>query len=87
MTSGNIHASYHEEKNRCNSAMGMVLNVVNNEFFEISICDEVKTYTAFSFCWEVNEGDVVIFDSDYYNCKIISFSVLTSGEQCGVLCQ
>jgi hypothetical protein len=86
MTSGNVHASTHEEKNRCNSKMGKVLKVVNNEFFTIAICDEVKTFTAFSYCWGVNEGDTVIFDWDHHGCEIVSFSVLNNGEQCGVLC-
>jgi hypothetical protein len=86
MTSGNVHARSHEEMNRCISRMGKVLNVVNNEFFTIAICDEVKIFKEFSYCWGVNEGDTVIFDWDHHNCEIISFSVLNNGTQCGVLC-
>jgi hypothetical protein len=86
MTSGNVHARSHEEINRCISRMGNVLNVVNNEFFTIQICGNVKIFKALSYCWEVDEEDTVIFDWDHHNCEIISFSVLDKGTQCGVLC-
>jgi hypothetical protein len=86
ITSGNVHTRTHEEMDLCTSRMGKVLKVVNNEFFTIEICDEVKTFAALSYCYGVDIGDTVIFDWDHHNCEIISFSVLKNGEQCGVLC-
>lgn len=84
--SGSVHARLYAETKRCNSTMGTVMNVVDNESFTLKICDDVKTFEAFSYCYEVNEGDTVIFEWDHHNCEILSFSVLGNGTQCGVLC-
>jgi hypothetical protein len=86
LTLGNVHARSHAEMNSCNSRMGKVQKVVNNEFFTIEICDEVNTFVELSYCYGIQEGDTVIFDGDHHNCEVISFSVLGNGTQCGVLC-
>jgi hypothetical protein len=86
LISGNIHARLYVENDFCNSTMGKVLNVVNNEFFTIKICDEAKTFEEFSYCYGVKDGDTVIFETYRDNCDVVSFSVLGNGTQCGVRC-
>ena len=86
ITSRNVQARFHTEMNGCNIRVGMVLSVVNDELFTIKICDEVKIFEEFSYCFGVHDGDRVIFNWDPLNCKINSFSVLKKGTQCGVLC-
>ena len=84
--SGNLHASLYAESSLCNNNMGKVLDVVDDEVFTITVCDEVKVFKEFSYCYGVEEGDAVIFDGFTANCELVGFTVVRNGVQCGVLC-
>jgi hypothetical protein len=86
LTSGNMHAAIHEGSSDCDNNIGTVLTVVNDELFTIKTCGGTRTYTEFSYCYEVEEGDTVVFDWDPQNCEFVGFTVLHNGVQCGVWC-
>jgi hypothetical protein len=86
LTSGNMHAAIHEGSSDCDNNIGTVLTVVNDELFTIKTCGGTRTYTEFSYCYEMEEGDTVVFDWDPQNCEFVGFTVLHNGVQCGVWC-
>jgi len=86
VTPGYLHASLYAESSHCNSNMGKVLDVVDDELFTISVCNEVKVFKELSYCYGVEEGDAVIFDGFADKCELVSFRVVRNGVQCGVLC-
>jgi hypothetical protein len=86
LTSGNMHAAIHEGSSDCDNNIGTVLTVDNDELFTIKTCGGTRTYTEFSYCYEVEEGDTVVFDWDPQNCEFVGFTVLHNGVQCGVWC-
>ena len=86
LTSGNMHAAFHEESSSCGNGMGTVLTVINHELFTIKKCNDTRTYTEFSYCYEVEEGDKVVFDGNPQDCEFVGFTVLNNGVQCGVWC-
>lgn len=87
MISGAAQASLYANATTCNKFMGEILEVVDNEKFTISVCEDEKVFKEFSYCYEVEKGNTVIFDGDPGNCEFISFTVVGNGIQCGVLCQ
>ncbi len=87
MISGAAQASLYASASTCNKFMGEILEVVDNEKFTISVCKDEKVFKEFSYCYEVEKGNTVIFDGDPDNCEFISFTVVGNGIQCGVLCQ
>jgi hypothetical protein len=86
MSSGNTHASLYAEASSCNIFQGTVVDIVNDEEFTISVCEDTIKYKEFSYCYGVDIGDTVIFDWSPDNCDVLSFTVLKNGVQCGVLC-
>ena len=87
VTCGYVYASLYAEYSSCNSTVGKVLKVVNDEIFTISVCDEVKEFREFSYCFNVQAGDTVFFDGNPDKCEIVGFTVVRNDVQCGVLCQ
>ena len=87
VTVGYVYAALYAEYDPCNSTVGKVLKVVNDEFFTISVCDEVREFKEFSYCYNVQAGDTVFFDGDPDKCDVVSFTVARNEVQCGVLCQ
>ena len=87
MTSGIAYADLYAGTSSCNVFMGKVLDIVDNEVFTIAVCEDTKVFKEFSYCYEVEKGDSVIFDGDPGNCDFVSFTVIGNGIQCGVLCQ
>ena len=89
LLTGQVSASYHAEAEAqiCNNSAGEVLEKVNNEFFSISICDNIKVFKEFSYCYGVEKGDMVFFDSNPDDCVMNGFTVMRNDVQCGVLCQ
>ena len=83
---GNNACRFACASSRCNHEVGTVLNVMNEEFFMIEVCDEVKTFEELSFCYGIIAGDTVMFEWDYRNCDVVSFTVVRTGVQCGVWC-
>jgi hypothetical protein len=84
---GYVYASLYAEYSQCNSAVGKVLNVVNDELFTIAVCDDVKEFKEFSYCYNVEAGDTVLFDGSPDKCNVVGFTVARNEVQCGVLCQ
>ncbi|MEN8264366.1 MAG: hypothetical protein ABFR82_12980 [Nitrospirota bacterium] len=79
MTSGIVHANLYANASSCNKFMGEVLDIVDNEVFTIAVCEDVKVFKEFSYCYEVEKGDSVIFNGDPGNCDFISFTVIGNG--------
>lgn len=86
LTSGTMQAAFHEGFSNCGNSIGTVMTVVNDELFTIKTCGGTRTYTEFSYCYDVYEGDKVVFNWDPENCEFVSFKVLRNGVQCGVWC-
>jgi hypothetical protein len=74
LTSGNMHAAFHEESSSCGNGMGTVLTVINHELFTIKKCNDTRTYTEFSYCYGVKEGVKVVFEWNPQNYKFVSFT-------------
>jgi hypothetical protein len=87
LTCGYVYASLYAEYSSCDSMVGKVLRVVNDEVFTISVCEDVKVFREFSFCYNVEPGDTVIFDGKTDRCEVVGFTVVRNEVQCGVLCQ
>jgi len=87
VTCGYVYASLYAEYAPCNSTVGKVLKVVNDELFTISVCDDVKEFKEFSYCYNVEAGDTVFFDGNPDKCEVVGFTVARNEVQCGVLCQ
>lgn len=83
---GHPYASMYAEFSLCTSTVGKVLEVVNDEVFTISVCDTVKSYEEFSYCYNVEEGDIVVFDGNPVKCDVIGFTVTRNDVRCGVIC-
>lgn len=81
------YATLYAEYSPCNNTIGKVLNVVNDEFFTISVCDEIKEFREFSYCFNVEAGDTVIFNGNPDKCEVVSFTVARNDVQCGVFCR
>lgn len=81
-----MRAALHEGPSDCDNGMGTVLTVVNNKLFTIETCNDTRTYTEFTYCHGVKEGDKVIFDGRLQDCEFVSFTVLNNGAQCAVWC-
>ena len=86
ITSGIIHANFYADASACNEFMGKILDIVNNEEFTIEVCNDVKVFKEFSYCYDVEKGDTVIFDGNPGKCNFVGFTVIGNGIQCGVLC-
>jgi len=89
LLSGQVPASYHAEAEAqiCINRTGEVLEVVNNELFTIAVCNSIKVFKEFSYCYGVEKGDMVLFDSNPDDCVMTGFTVMKDNIQCGVLCQ
>ncbi len=83
---GNGDASLYAEAFSCNKFQGTVVDVVNDEEFTIAVCEETFKFREFSYCYNVESGDTVVFDWSPDNCDVVSFTVQRNGVQCGVLC-
>ncbi len=83
---GDLPATLYAESSPCNDITGEVLNIENDEMFRIAVCDEVMEFKEFSYCYGVQVGDAVIFESIPGNCEVVSFTVLRNNVQCGVIC-
>jgi len=86
LVTGNVYAKFYAEAQMCDSSTGEVQEVVNDELFKISVCNDIKVFKEFSYCYGVEKGDYVIFHSNPDNCEMIGFTVLRNDVQCGVLC-
>lgn len=86
LTSGYLHASLRAEDSPCSGIQGKVVEVVDNEVFTISVCEKVKVFEEFSYCYDVEAGDSVFFDGDPARCEVTGFTVMRNGVQCGVMC-
>lgn len=86
ISTGNIIASLYVKSSRCDSNMGKIVEVVNDEIFTIAVCNDIKVFKEFSYCYGVAEGDEVVFDWFTHNCRFVGFTVLRNGVRCGVLC-
>ena len=89
LLAGQASPSFHAkaEEQICVDSTGKILEVVNNELFTISVCDSNKVFKEFSYCYGVEKGDMVIFDSNPDDCVMTGFTVMKNNVQCGVLCQ
>jgi hypothetical protein len=81
-----VDAALYAKSSQCYSNTGKVISVLDNELFTIEICDEIKVFKEFSYCYSVEEGDAVLFDGNPDKCDIVSFTVMSNGVQCGVIC-
>lgn len=79
-------ATYYAASGQCNTFAGTVISAENNEIFTIDICGTSRTYREFSYCYGVEAGEKVIFDSDPLACETVSFTAFSNSVQCGVLC-
>ncbi len=86
---GQVPASYHENADPqiCNNRTGIVMKVVNDELFTISVCNKMRVFKEFSYCYGIEIGDTVLFDNNIDDCVMISFTDLRNDVQCGLLCQ
>ena len=87
LTGGHASASLYAEAQLCSSTTGEVLEVINDEIFKISVCKDIKVFKEFSYCYGVEKGDTVFFDSNPGACEVTGFTVMRNDVQCGVLCQ
>jgi hypothetical protein len=86
LTPGMVNAALYAQSSSCNSSIGKVLTVTNDEIFSIVTCNEVGVFNELSYCYGVEEGDEVVFHWSPQNCELVSFTVLRNGVQCGVWC-
>ena len=86
LTSSYLYASLHAENSPCAGIQGKVIEVLDDEVFTISVCDHVKVFREFSYCYDVEAGDSVFFDGDPTRCDVTEFTVMRNGVQCGVIC-
>jgi hypothetical protein len=86
LTAGHLYASLHAEYSPCSGIQGKVIEVKDNEVFTISVCEKVKVFREFSYCYDVEAGDSVFFDGDPTRCEVTGFTVIRNGVQCGVMC-
>ncbi len=84
---GHAYASLYAEAQLCSSTTGEVLEVTNDEIFKIAVCNQIKVFKEFSYCYGVEKGDRVSFDSNPGDCEMTGFTVMRNAVQCGVLCQ
>jgi hypothetical protein len=87
LAAGYACASLYAEVQLCSSRTGEVLEVIDDEIFKISVCNKMKVFKEFSYCYGVAKGDLVMFDDNTGNCDMTGFTVLRNEVQCGVLCQ
>ena len=86
VTPGRIQATLYAQSSNCNSNIGTVLTVTNDELFTIANCNDVRVFSEFSYCYGVKKGDEVVFHWNPQSCDFVSFTVLRNGVQCGVWC-
>jgi hypothetical protein len=59
---------------------------MNDDLFTIKTCIDTRTYTEFTYCYGVEEGDKVVFDGSPQDCEFVGFTVLINRTQCAVWC-